>query len=329
MSQKEAQGIWVYVELNHGEIHSSTFELLAKARELSEKNGEEVTAVLLETEATNHADTLIGYGADQVIVVKDEKFDHFNPTLYKDAIVPLAEKYEPSIFLLAATFKGRSLAPRIQGALKTGLTADCLDLSIDEKGRLAQIKPSYGDNLMCTIIIPDARPQMTTVRPNVFIPLDFDGERTGEIIQEDLVLEETIPYEVLEQEVIEIDADNISEADRIVAVGRGIKNQADLKVPEKLADLLHAKIGATRPLAENGWYTLEEQIGQSGYTIQPELILNFGIAGAVQYTVGMKNSKFVFSVNTDEDATIFKESDYGYVGDAKIFAQELIKALEK
>jgi electron transfer flavoprotein alpha subunit len=329
MNEKQAKGIWVFVEINHGEIHASTFELLGKAQALSQSNHEKVTAILLETPHLNHAPTLIGYGADQVIVVKDERFNIFNPTLYKDAVVELAKKYEPAIFLFAATYMGRSLAPRIQGALDTGLTADCLDLSINEKGQLVQIKPSYGDNLMCTILIPEARPQMTTVRPFVFTPLAFDGTRQGEIIEEKLILEEAFVYEVLEQEKLEVKAESLAQAKHVVAVGRGIKKQENLTHVEALAKLLNAKVGVTRPLAENGWYSLDEQIGQSGHTIQPDLILNFGIAGAVQYTVGMKNSKFVFSVNSDADAGIFKESDYGYVGDAKTFAQELIKAIEK
>ncbi len=329
MSQKETTGIWVFVEINHNEIHPATFELLSKAQELSQKNQEKVTAILFETLKTNHALTLIGYGADQVVVVKDDKFSMFDPIIYKDAFVNLAHKYQPSIILFAATFIGKSLAPRIQGALKTGLTADCLDLSINDKGQLVQIKPSYGDNLMCTILIPEARPQMTTVRPYVFTPLKFDDKRKGEVIEEKMELVNPFVFEIIKQEKIANKAETISDAKHVVAVGRGIKQEADLKEIEKLANLLNAKIGVTRPLAEKGWYPLEQQIGQSGQTIQPELILNFGIAGAVQYTVGMKNSKFVFSVNTDKNAAIFKESDYGYLGDAKTFATELIKVLTK
>ncbi len=328
MNQNETQGIWVFVELNHDEIHSSTLELLNKAQALSQQNNEAVSAILLESPTSNHAETLIGYGADQVIVLKDERFKLFNPMLYQEAIIGLAQKYQPSIFLFGATYMGRALAPRIQGALKTGLTADVLDLSINEQGNLVQIKPSYGDNLMCTIIIPKTRPQMTTVRPNVFTPLPFDGQRKGEIILETLSLSDHTNYQVLSTQTIEKKADNLADAKVVVAVGRGIKDQANLKHIETCAALLNGKVGVTRPLAENGWYTLDEQIGQSGSTIQPELLLNFGIAGAVQYLVGMNNSKFVFSVNTDEKATIFNESDYGYIGDAKTFAQELIKALK-
>ena len=330
MNQTKATEIWVFVELEQGNIHPSTLELLAKAHDLSvNSNHQTVSAVLLETNQTDHASTLIGHGADQVILVKDDQFETFDPTFYKSVIKELAEKYTPAIFLFGATFKGRALAPRVQGALQTGLTADCLELSINAEGQLVQIKPSYGDNLMCTILIPNHFPQMTTVRPSVFQPLDFDENRKGTVIEETVTLKREYTYEVLESFKKEKQVNSIQDAERIVAVGRGMKSQDNLVYTERVAELLNAKIGATRPLSENGWYTPNEQIGQSGVTIQPELLLNFGIAGAIQYTVGMNNSKFVFSVNKDENATIFKESDYGYVGDATAFAKALNKLLEE
>lgn len=328
MTAKETQGIWVLAEIKDTRIQESTFELLAKAQELKSKTNEDVTAILLEQPSDRHEDQLIGYGADRVIVVKSDLFSFFDPVLYRDAIVELARRHQPSIFLLAASFQGRSLAPRIQGALQTGLTADCLDLSIDEQGHLVQIKPSYGDNVMCTILIPAAYPQMTTVRPGVFKALPYQADRRGEIIVEALNLSRRFTFERIGKTAVSIKPNSIKDAKRIVAFGRGIKNRADCVHLEQLAEQLNAKIGVTRPLAENGWYSVNEQIGQSGVTIEPDLILNFGIAGAVQYTIGMKDSKFVFSVNKDERASIFRESDYGYVGDAKAFAIELSKQLE-
>ncbi len=328
MNQTTRTGVWVVAELDQHGIHSSTLELLGKAHEISKARNEQVTAILLETDQSNFADTLIGYGADQVLVVKDPQFENFDPTLYKDAVKQLAEEYEPNIILFAASLKGRSLAPRIQGALQTGLTADCLDLSIDDKGQLVQVKPSYGDNLMCTILTPDHRPQMATVRPNVFKPIAYDDSRTGQVIELPMSFNRTYTYEVLKSIPSDEQVNNITDAERIVAVGRGMKSKDNLVHTEQLAHLLKAKVGATRPLAENEWYTHEEQIGQSGVTVQAKLLLNFGIAGAIQYTVGMNNAQFVFSVNKDEKAAIFKESDYGYIGDAKTFAQALVKQLE-
>ncbi len=320
-------GIWVFVQIDNEKIHYSTFELLAKARELSEVNKEKVVAILLEEKDSNNAKTLIGYGADEVIVIRDTNFKHYNPILYTDSIVYLAKKYNPSIFLFLATTLGRSLAPRVQGVLQNGLTADTLDLRINKDNKLEQIKPSYGDNLMCTIIVPETYPQVSTIRPNVFKALDFDENRVGVITLEKVSSNLDLDYEVLSYENIERNADSLSDANRIVAVGRGIKDKDNLAYIEQLATLLKTKVGVTRPLAENGWYTLDEQIGQSGVSVTPELILNFGIAGAIQYTVGMKDSDFVFSVNTDEKASIFNVSDYGYVGDAKEFLIELIKIL--
>lgn len=327
MNKQNAKGIWVYAEITNHIINPATYELLAKAQELKETNQEPVIAVLLKTDKDNFEKELIAYGADQVLVVNSDLFEFYNPTVYEEAIVNLAKRYNPSIFLLAATFQGRSLAPRVQGALQTGLTADCLDLKINEEGNLVQIKPSYGDNLMCTILIPSQVPQMTTVRPNVFKPLDYDDTRQGEVIQETLNLTKKHTYELIEQTPLESQPNSLTDAKNVVAFGRGIKSKDDMVHLENLAQNLNAKIGVTRPLAENGWYTINEQIGQSGVTITPDLILNFGIAGAVQYTVGMKDSKFVFSVNKDEHASIFKTSDYGYIGDAKGFAIELSKQI--
>ena len=327
MTIQETKGIWVYAEVTDHTINPATYELLAKAQELKAINQEPVIAVLLKTSQDNYEKDLIAYGADCVVVVSSELFEDYDPRLYKDALVTLANRYRPSTFLLAATFQGRSLAPRTQGALQTGLTADCLDLTINDQGKLVQIKPSYGDNLMCTILIPSQYPQMTTVRPNVFKPLEYDANRKGEVIQEAIDLSKDYTYEVISRIAIEVKPNSLTDANHVVAFGRGIKSQEDVIYLEKLAEKLNAKIGVTRPLAENGWYTINEQIGQSGVTITPELILNFGIAGAVQYTVGMKDAKFVFSVNKDEHAAIFKNSDYGYIGDAKEFAIELTKQL--
>lgn len=328
MNKQDAKGIWVYAEITNHTINPATYELLAKAQELKKINKEPVIAILLKTPTDNFEKDLIAYGADQVIVVSSDHFNFYNPTTYKDAIVALATRYNPLIFILAATFQGRSLAPRIQGALQTGLTADCLDLTINDEGNLVQIKPSYGDNLMCTILIPSQVPQMTTVRPNVFKPLPYDTTREGKIINETINLSHTHTYELVEQTALDRKPNSLNEAKHVVAFGRGIKNKEDTVHLESLAKNLNAKVGVTRPLAENGWYTINEQIGQSGVTITPDLILNFGIAGAVQYTVGMKDAKFIFSVNKDEQASIFNISDYGYVGDAKAFAIELAKQLE-
>lgn len=330
MANDQTRNIWVYVEQTGGAVHPAALELLAKAQELKKKLGEDVVAILLSANAEDDAleKLLIGHGADQVIISRNDLLVTYNPLLYKQAIAKLAKKHRPSIFLFAATTLGRSLAPRVQGALQTGLTADCLDLDIDPEGRLLQIKPSYGDNLMCTIVMPNRRPQMTTVRPSVFRPLDFDHTRSGSIIEEYMELDEAPLYEILETESIPKPEASLHDARRIVAVGRGIRQQADLKHTERLAELLGAEVGATRPLAENGWYTIDEQIGQSGTSVSPDLILNIGIAGAVQYTVGMKQAKFSFSVNKDPNAAIFRESDLGYVGDAKTLVEEMVKLLE-
>src|SRR5690554_5119454 len=227
MNKQNAKGIWVYAEITNHIINPATYELLAKAQELKETNQEPVIAVLLKTNKDNFEKELIAYGADQVLVVNSDLFEFYDPTVYEEAIVNLAKRYNPSIFLLAATFQGRSLAPRVQGALQTGLTADCLDLKINEEGNLVQIKPSYGDNLMCTILIPSQVPQMTTVRPNVFKPLDYDETRQGEVIQATVHLTKKYTYELIEQTALEIQPNSLTDAKNVVAFGRGIKSKDD------------------------------------------------------------------------------------------------------
>jgi electron transfer flavoprotein alpha subunit len=324
MNRENATGIWVFAETRDDKLESTVPELLAVSHDLSKVTGEKVTAVLLERQDLDLAPALIEYGADVVLEVRSDILGDFDPVLYKDALAQLVEKYNPNIFLFGATHKGRALAPRLQARLQTGLTADCLELVIDDTGLLVQTKPSYGDNLMCTITCPEARPQMATVRPNVFHPLPRNPENAGTVVSEELSLEPNENYRVVKKTRVPAQVSSIGNADKIVSIGRGIGARTNLTQVQLLAERLHAGIGVTRPLADNGWFSHDEQIGQSGITVQPRLLLNLGISGAVQYKAGMKNSGVVVSVNRDIDAPIFSVSNYGYVGDVNEFVQALL-----
>lgn len=322
-----AKGIWIFAEQTNGIQNNCAYELLGKALELKKSLNEPITAVLLGNNVDGLSDALIQHSADTVIVVDDSKLAQYKPRVYADVLEKLCRKYEPSILLFGATSLGRDLAPRVMAKLGTGLTADVLDLSINEDGILLQAKPSYGGNIMCNIIIPEARPQMATVRPNIFPILEPNMNATGEVIKEDTTIEDDSEYEVLEEKPLTSEGLTIENANFIISAGRGIGKEENLKKAETLADVCGAKLAVTRPLVDYGWADEANQIGQSGKTVSPKAILNLGISGAVHYTVGMQTSDLVISVNTDKDNALFGKSDYAAVADVKELIPELIKQL--
>ena len=323
-----AKGIWVFAEQTNGIQHTCTYELLGKALQLKETLKEEITAVLLGSEIDSLTDSLIHHHADQVILIDDPQLAQYKPRVYAAVLETLCKKHEPSIFLFGATSLGRDLAPRVMAKLKTGLTADVLDLSINEDGILTQLKPSYGGNIMCNIIIPEARPQMATVRPHIFPVLEPDTKATGTILKETIAIEDDTEYEILEEQPIIRETQTIENADFIVAVGRGIGKKENLTKAETLAETCGAHLAVTRPLVDYGWASEENQIGQSGKTVNPKAILNLGISGAVHYTVGMQTSDLIISVNTDKGNALFGKSDYVAIADIKELIPELTKQLK-
>ena len=319
----DSKNIWVYAECVGGAPAAVVLELLAKAQELKAKTGDAVVAVLLGGQTGKVANDLLAYGADQVIRVEAANLAPYKPVPYAEALCELVREYKPSIFLFGATSQGRDLAPRLQGKLLTGLTSDCLGLDIDDKGILVQTKPSYGDNIMCTILCPDARPQMATVRPKVFSPLAPKADAKGEIIDKKLAVKADDRYEVVGSAPLAASTIDISASDFIISLGRGAKTEAAIATARQIADFLHGAVAVTRPLTDDGTFSHDSLIGQSGFTVKPKCIVNFGISGAVQYTVGMQESGLIVAVNKSKDAPIFGLSHIGVVADA----EEVLKAL--
>lgn len=326
---KMDNGIWVIAEQKGGQVLEASFELLAKALELKAAADQEVTAVLLGSQLQAAAQELIRYGADKVRVVEDKLLEYYKPRTYEGVLVKLIQKYQPAIVLLSATSQGRDLAPRVMCQLQTGLTADCLDLSIDEQGLLVQEKPSYGGNIMCTIVIEEARPQMATVRPGVFSKIEPATNPQGQIIREEVAILDDEAYEVVETCPVAAMGSSITEAEVIVACGRGVKDQKDLELLNEFAELIQGEVGCTRPLVDQEWFTHERQIGQSGITVKPKLIINIGISGAVQYIVGMQNAKTIISINRNKAAEIFSISDYGIAADYTEFLPAVMNEIKK
>lgn len=322
-------GIAVYVDHEDGNIHPVTFELIGKARELASKIGHEVYCVFMGSGITNSADELLHYGADKVFVYDDEKLKNYISESYTAVFEDFINNIKPSAILVGATTVGRELAPRVAARFKTGLTADCTILDINEETDLIQIRPAFGGNIMAQIVTPNNRPQLATVRYKVM----NSPERSDEIHGEKIICKIDSKKLETSTEVLEISpkekVKTIESADVIVAVGRGVKSKDDIKIFEKLANLLDGEIACTRPLIEAGWLDAKHQIGLSGRTVRPRLIIACGISGAVQFTAGMNNSEYIFAINKDEKAPIFKTAHYGITGDIYEIVPALIKRIEE
>jgi len=329
-NKDQYKGIWVFAEQRDGKIQEVALELIGKARELADAKNDTVTALLLGRNIRELADELIYYGADTVVIVEDEKLENYQTNAYADAITQIIEKHKPSILLFGATSTGRDLAPRLATRIKTGLSADCIDLEIDNDGVLIQTKPSYGGNIMVEIMCPNHRPQMATVRPKVLKTPEKDSTRKGEKITEQVEINPlNILTTVVERLKDKTAAEKIEEAEVVVAGGRGMQTKENFDKLYELAEVLGGMVGATRPPVNEGWISEDRQIGQSGKTIAPKLYIACGISGAVQHTVGMENAEVVIAINKDPNAPIFNFADYGIVGDCQKIVPVLIKKFKE
>ena len=320
-----AKNIWVFCEQRDGDIQNVSLELIGVARELAETTKEKVCAMLVGHNIAGKASDLIAHGADEVYVVDDACLAHFVTEPYAQAVTHLSRKYEPSVILFGATSIGRDLAPRLSARLKTGLTADCTKLEINEEGQLFMTRPAFGGNLFATIICPDHRPQMSTVRPGVMKKLERDDSRKGDVVVEKVDFDATkFVVSVVEEVRAEQKAGKIEDAKILVSCGRGVK---DIAPAEELANKLHGAVSASRTLVDAGVVEHARQVGQTGKTVRPEAYLAFGISGAIQHLAGMEESEYIVAVNTDKNAPIFKVANLGIVSDAAAVFKNLHKLL--
>ncbi|MGE5572825.1 MAG: FAD-binding protein [Bacteroidota bacterium] len=309
------RGVWVFAEQRRGKPSSVVYELLGEGRKLADDLGEELSAVLLGHNVDDAANELIAHGAEKVYVVDDPALADFRDEPYAQVITELVQEYKPSIFLLGATTIGRSLGPRVAAKLRTGLTADCTGLAIDkEKRLLLQTRPAFGGNIMATILCPDRRPQMATVRHKVMKRAARDDARRGEIIR---LVKEILPPRARLVRVVEETHQmvNLAEADIIVSGGRGLGKAENFKIIEDLARVLGAAVGASRAAVDAGWIPYAHQVGQTGKTVCPKIYIACGISGAIQHLAGMGSSDIIVAINKDPSAPIFNVATYGIVGD--------------
>lgn len=331
MGKEAYKDIWVFAEQEDGVLSGTTFELLAKAHDLKAKLGgtDAVVAVLLGSGVAGLAPTLFAYGAEKVIVAENDALAQYSARPYEKALVQLCEKRKPSIFLFAASVQGRDVAPRVMCSLRTGLTADAIDLDVDEEGTFVQTTPNFGGSILSHIAIPEKRPQMVTVHPRVFEPFEPKEGATGELITETVDVEPDSDYVVVESTKKVYDGKPIDECDVLVAGGRGIKSEEDLAELRKLAGLIGGELACSRPLCDCGWMPHEEQIGQSGTTVKPKFILNVAISGSVQYLAGMQNAGCIMSINHTASAPIYDVSHYGAVIDYRKLIPAVIDEIER
>ncbi|QIV78376.1 electron transfer flavoprotein subunit alpha/FixB family protein [Fervidobacterium pennivorans] len=323
--------IMVYCEQRNGELLNVGLELIGKAVELSKDLDGEVTAVVCGNKITQLSDKISQYGATRIIIVEHPLLEKYTVDAYTEALYQVITSENPEILLLGATLTGRELGPRLAARLRTGLTADCTNLEIDPESKLLLMtRPAFGGNLMATIICPERRPQMATIRPGVFPLPKPDTQREVEAyVFTPKLSEEDIKVKV--QQIIakvrkhkDITAEKI-----IVAGGRGVGSKENFELLEELAELLGGGIAGSRAAVDEGWLPKDLQVGQTGKVVRPKLYIAIGISGAIQHLAGMQESEYIIAINKDPEAPIMKIADLAIVGDWKPIVRRLIQQLKQ
>jgi len=324
------RGVMVYAEQRGGRVHPVSYELLGKAQELAGQLSEPIYAVIVGNDIGAGAEELVKRGADKVFLYDDPALAEFRDDPYTDLLAQCCRDEKPSIFLIGATSLGRSLGPRVAAKLRTGLTADCTYLDIDpETGLLRQTRPAYGGNIMATIITPNGRPQMATVRYKMFPEAAKVDNPKGFMVEKPVDMSyvrdrvKVIDFEEAKEQV------SISEADLIVSGGLGMGDPKGFELIGELAATLGAAVGASRPTVDEGWIDYRHQVGLSGRTVRPQVYMACGISGAVQHQAGMKTSDVIIAVNKDPEAPIFKISSLGVVGDLYEVVPRLVEKIKE
>ncbi|MBI4495848.1 MAG: electron transfer flavoprotein subunit alpha/FixB family protein [Deltaproteobacteria bacterium] len=324
-----AKGIWVFAETKNGQIRKIAYELLSQGKEMAEKLGEEVFAVLLGSGIEGLTGSLAEW-ADQVFWADDPKLALYTSDAYTSVLADLLRSHEPSIFLCGATVIGKDLSPRLAARLNTGLATDCTALSIGEDGLMVVRRPVYAGKAYVEVVCPDSRPQMASVRPNVLEVVHPDGTKKGAIVKVEPRIDpsslRTTVLEVVKAAGAKVD---LTEAEIIVSGGRGLKGAENFRILEELAEVLHATVGASRAAVDSGWRDHGDQVGQTGKVVTPNLYIACGISGAIQHLAGMGSSKVIVAINKDPDAPIFKKADYGIVEDLFKIVPVLQKEFKK
>ncbi len=324
------RGVWVFAEQHDGRIRPVAGELLARGRELADALHTDLCAVCVG-EHVDDVNDLVSLGADKIYLLESPRLAGGPEDLYRTALADAIREYKPEIVLAGATALGRSVIPRVAAALRTGLTADCTGLEIDLKERqLLQTRPTFGGNIMATIICPSKRPQMATVRPRVFKKKAPDPSRKGKVIRIDFKSDAAASRTKLVDFVADVtETVKLEDADVIVSGGRGMGKPENFKMLAELARGLNGALGCSRAVVDEGWLPYSHQVGQTGKTVCPKLYIACGISGAVQHLAGMQTSDVIVAINDDPNAPIFQVATYGVVGDLFKIVPVMIERLKK
>ena len=328
----EYSGLWVVGEITpEGKLHGVTAELLGEGRKLAAELGTDVTVVLIGHGIGELAKTAAGFGADRVFVVDHTTLERYRTQPYTNVLTGLINTHKPEIVLVGATPMGRDLASRVAARIKAGLTADCTELTINPDTRLLeQTRPAFGGNVMATILCPNTRPQMSTVRPGIMKEIEPVAGAKGEVVKEAIEFEARDLMITIKDIVKEAKKEvNLEEAIIIVSGGRGVGSTEGFKVLEELAEVLEAEVGGSRVAVEKGWISQDHQVGQTGKSVRPDLYIACGISGSIQHRAGMQTSGCIVAINKDPDAYIFKIADFGIVGDLHTVVPLLTEAFRK
>jgi len=329
------KNVWVISEQVDGEVQSITYELLGEGRKLADDLGMSLCAVLLGSGVGEAAQDLVRHGAEKVYLADRPELAYFQDEPYAAVLIELVRRHKPAVVLCGATTIGRSLVSRVAVPLNAGLTADCTGLAIDPETKdLLQTRPAFGGNIMATIVAPNARPQMATVRHKVMKEAEEDPQRTGEVLIQEIANEllaartKRIRFEPEIETTV-----NIAEADIIVSGGRGLQKPENFSIIRELAETLGAGVGASRAAVDADWIPYSHQVGQTGKTVCPKIYIACGISGQIQHLAGMSSADVIVAINKDADAPIFKFATYGIVGDVfqvvPLLTQEFKKVLGK
>ncbi|RXM72253.1 electron transfer flavoprotein subunit alpha/FixB family protein [Clostridium tetani] len=330
MKVKDYKDVWVFIEQREGRIANVSLELLGEGRKIADKLGVKLKGILLGNKIDSLARDIIKYGADHVMYIEDKFLEIYSTEAYTRVITELVNKRKPEIILLGATTIGRGLAPRLAVRLKTGLTADCTSLDIEEDtGNLLMTRPAFGGNLMATIVCEEHRPQMSTVRPGVMEKAVLKENVVGKVEKIDFKLgkedKNALVIDIIKKKKKEI---ALEEANIIVSGGRGLGDKEGFKLLKDLADKLQGEVGASRGAVDAEWIDSQHQVGQTGKSVRPKLYIACGISGAVQHLAGMKEAECIVAINKDKDAPIFQIAHYGIVGDLYEVIPSMIKTLD-
>ena len=328
-----ANDVCVFAEVKEGAIKKVVFEMLCAGKELADKLGGELTAVLIGSNVEGLADQLAWYGASKVFLAENELLEEYSSDAYTKVLADIVREQQPSILLIGSTILGKDLAPGVASRLQTGLASDCINIAMGDDGKLTATRPMYAGKIIADLAFSDDKPWTASVRPNVLPVSPPDESKKAEVVKVDAAISsEDIRTSVVEKIVTGGEKVDLTEAEIIVSGGRGMKGPENFKMLEELAEVLGATVGASRAAVDAGWIAQSDQVGQTGKVVNPNLYIACGISGAIQHLAGMSTSKCIVAINKDSEAPIFQKADYGVVDDlfkvVPIFTEELKKIKE-